>query len=143
MAELTDGHVYVRSRSHDLSQPITSVKVFKARPVLEQDLRAADILCYLIQDGILGEEEEETILHEITTKSRAKKLLDVILLKGDPACRVFGEALCRTSPHLMLSMNDVTVRASDKQALERWRMAQNFTIQDELDGNKMTRNISE
>ena len=139
MVDLPDGHA--RSRSHDFLRPVTCIKVFKARPTLAEDLRAEDMLCYLIQDGILGEEEEETILYEKTTKARANKLLDVILLKGDPACRVFGNALCRTSPHLIMALNDVTVTGSDKQAYERWRMAQTI---DEVDGQpKVSRNMCE
>ena len=125
-----------RSKSHDLSRTITAVKLWAGKSIILPDLRAQDVICHLIQDGVFDEEEEETVLHEITTKARAQKLFDMILLKGDFACMSLGKALWRVSPHIMTSLNEVKVSGSDAEAFKRWRLTQE--VPDEPDGHVAT-----
>lgn len=63
------------------------------RVALVQDLDAKQLLNYIWQEGILTDNDVETIKVESTRNARAEKLLDIIPRRGPKAFDVFCEAL--------------------------------------------------
>ena len=62
------------------------VRLWKCQKQVLEDLRADDIIIYLRQDDIINEAEWEILQHEVTTRGRAEKLLDLLFQKMRGEC---------------------------------------------------------
>ncbi len=65
------------------------VRLWKCQQEVLADLRADDVLVYLRRDDVINEAEQEILQHEITTRGRAERLLDLLYHKMRDECGGF------------------------------------------------------
>ena len=65
------------------------VRLWKYQKQVLEDLRADDVIIYLRQDDIINEAEWEILQHDVTTKGRAEKLLQLLFQKMQGDCGGF------------------------------------------------------
>ncbi|KAF5901660.1 apoptotic protease-activating factor 1 [Clarias magur] len=71
--------------------------LLRSKTVLEQDIRASNLMDHMISDGVLTGEEEERIGSKATRKEQAAALLEALLCKDNRAYISFYNALIRES----------------------------------------------
>ena len=57
------------------------VRLWKCQKQVLEDLRADDVIIYLRQDDVINEAEWEILQHDVTTRGRAEKLLQLLFQK--------------------------------------------------------------
>jgi CASP2 and RIPK1 domain containing adaptor with death domain len=68
-------------------------KLRKLRVELVQEINALQLNDYLLQENILVSEDVEVILSKVTTKEKARTLIDIIPTRGPKAFDAFVAAL--------------------------------------------------
>jgi len=95
-------HKYAPLLRDPISQMISACSRSDTTNV-ETDIAVED---YLLQQGIIDSEIKEQILHLATTKDKARKLIDIILIRGHQAYRVFRESLLAKYPWLVEALDE-------------------------------------
>ena len=65
------------------------VRLWKCQKQVLEDLRADDVIIYLRQDDVINEAEWEILQHDVTTRGRAEKLLQLLFQKMRGDCGGF------------------------------------------------------
>ncbi|XP_076862902.1 apoptotic protease-activating factor 1 isoform X2 [Brachyhypopomus gauderio] len=69
--------------------------LLRSRSTLEQDIKASYLMDHMVSDGVLAQDEEDTVLSKATRKEQAATLLEFLLRKDNRAYVSFYNALIR------------------------------------------------
>ena len=105
-----------------------AMRVWLCRAAVIDDVRAHDILPYLRQYGTLSLEDEEEIMHEVTTRGSSARLVHRLITRGDKACQCLVTALLQTYPDLGDLVNEVSATEQDVDDYHCWLAARNLPV---------------
>ncbi len=69
-----------------------------SRILVVDDVRHKDVIDHLLATDALSRDDQERIEHEVTSRDKTRKMLDLLLQNGDSAVESFLEALEETYP---------------------------------------------
>ena len=80
---------FQNSKSVQRVMASSRVRLWKCQKQVLEDLRADDVIIYLRQDDVINEAEWEVLQHDVTTRGRAEKLLQLLFQKMRGECGGF------------------------------------------------------
>lgn len=107
-----------------------AMKIWFCRDVILRDLRAEDVIDHLIQDEVLNTEDVENIMHATTTKGKAKKLLEFVILQKDrKGCDSLLCALCLVYPHLADAVQNADSMGEEQEFMfKKWIYERSYNL---------------